>query len=182
MRIIAGTHGSRKLKTLEGNNTRPTSDKIKEAMFSSLGTYFDGGLMLDLFGGSGGVGLEARSRGIDKSYIADNNIAAIKIIEENVKSLKEEAHIEVIRGNYQQTLEKLKALKFDFIFIDPPYDLDVVEGILIFIAQADMLRVGGTIIVEGRKNKVYSNVYGTLEKVKEKKYGSTKLTYYKGAS
>ena len=87
MRIIAGKYSSRRLETLPGQHTRPTLDKVKEAVFSSLGGFFDGGTVLDLYGGSGAIAFEALSRGMDKAYIVDKSRAAIQVIRKNAELL-----------------------------------------------------------------------------------------------
>ena len=179
MRIVAGVHRSRKLHTLEGNNTRPTQDKIKEAMFSSLGSYFDNGVMLDLFAGSGSVGLEAISRGMEKVYFSDNHKAAIQVIQENCSVLKEESKCIVENLDYKMMLERYKQMQFDFIFVDPPYALKVYEEILWFLSQQDMLKEHGCIVLESDKKDTLNERYGAFIKTKEKIYGITKLTYYK---
>lgn len=179
MRIIAGKHRSRKLNTLEGMNTRPTQDKIKEAMFSSAGTYFDGGNMLDLFAGSGSVALESISRGIDKAYLCDQSKAAIKVIKSNIALLKEDEQCEIYEGNYSNALEKWKNIKFEFIFIDPPYALKVIEDCLRFIDENQMLDDYGLLVIETSKEDAFLESYGNLIKKKEKCYGITRITYFK---
>ena len=119
MRIIAGKYRSRKLITLDGLKTRPTLDATKEAIFSSLGGYIPGYIVLDLFGGSGALSLESLSRGAKHAYIVDNNIDAINIIKKNANSLKATDDLTIIYGEYQKVLEKLKNMKFDLVFLDP---------------------------------------------------------------
>lgn len=178
MRIIAGVHGSRRLKTLDGDNTRPTQDKIKEAIFSKVGPYFDGGKALDLFGGSGAVGLECISRGMNEVVIADNNQKAIRVIKENINLLKENDKVKLERSDYKQVLEKYKNAKFDFIFIDPPYALKEHENIIKYIDKNDMLNDGYLVVETASEDDLLENI-GNLIKDKEKKYGITKVHYYK---
>lgn len=178
MRIVAGEFRSRKLNTLPGDNTRPTLDKVREAVFSSLGGYFHEGEMLDLFAGSGGVGLESLSRGIKKAYFCDNNRNAVKVIESNIKALKVENRSSVYCMNYKAMLDKMKNHSFSLIYLDPPYALKVIEEILTFIDENDMLDPYGTIVVETLKEDTFSDMYGSLVKTKEKVYGITRVTYY----
>jgi len=178
MRIIAGEFRSRKLNTLPGNNTRPTLDKVKEAVFSSLGGSFCEGEMLDLFAGSGGVGLESLSRGMEKAYFSDISRDAVKIIESNIKALKVEKRASVFCMNYKTMLAKMKGHKFTLIYLDPPYALKVIDEILNFIHENDMLDAYGTIVVESAKEDSYEERYGSLIKVKEKEYGITRITYF----
>lgn len=178
MRIIAGKHRSRKLNTLEGDNTRPTSDRIKEAVFSSLGRIVNEGKVLDLFGGSGNIGLEALSRGMDFAYFCEQNKRAVAIIEENVSLLNEQNKCEIYSGDYKEALEKWKDLKFNLIYMDPPYRLKVIEECLRFIDKHEMLHVYGCIVVESLKEDVFPDKVGSLMKYKEKTYGITRITYY----
>ena len=120
MRIVAGKYGSRSLKSPKNDATRPTQDKIKGAIFSSLGNMFDGGNFLDCYSGTGNMGLEAVSRGMDHATLVDNNKGAISVIKENVKSLKAEKETKIICGNIFSVLERL-TLKYDVVYIDPPY-------------------------------------------------------------
>lgn len=179
MRIVAGVHRSRKLKTLEGNDTRPTLDKIKEAIFSSIGPYFTDGNMLDLFAGSGSMGLESISRGMTQAYFSDCNKEAIEVIQNNVKSLKEEDRCIIKQLDYKQMLKEYKDMSFSFIFIDPPYALNVHDNILVFIEANHMLSEDGVVVVESDKDTNLLLSYQSLKKVKEKVYGKTKITYYR---
>ena len=107
MRIIAGTYRSRKLETLEGLKTRPTLDKTKGAIFSSIGGYLPGFVVLDVFGGSGALSLESISRGAKEAYIIDNNIDAVNIIKKNTKNLGCEKQMHIYHGTYQTVLENI---------------------------------------------------------------------------
>lgn len=178
MRIIAGTHRSRKLNSLAGTNTRPTQDKIKEAIFSSAGPYFDGGNMLDLFAGSGSVALESISRGIEKAYLCDQSKEAMQVIKSNIALLKAEANTYLYEGSYEDALCKWKNITFDLIFIDPPYALKVIEKCLCFIDQNNMLDEYGLLVVETNKEDIFLETYGKLRKKKEKCYGITRITYF----
>lgn len=176
MRIIAGKYRSRQLKTMKSNHTRPTLDKVKEAVFSKLGTYFDGGCCLDLFGGSGAIGLECISRGMDEAYIVDNNYEAIRIINANVKAL-DAPGCKVMKMNHMQALNKLENLCFDLIYLDPPYQLKVYEPIIHFIYEHDMLdKEHGYIVCESLKDEDI-NGYQELCVEKSVDYGIMKITY-----
>lgn len=148
MRIIAGVHRSRKLNTLEGMNTRPMTDRMKESIFNTIGPYFDGGKVLDLFGGSGALSLEAISRGMSEAYIIDIFMDAIKIITENVKVLNEECKVHIYKMDYEQALNKFADLKFDLIFLDPPYRMNINNEIINFILNHKMLNRGGLIVCQ----------------------------------
>lgn len=178
MRIIAGIYRSRKLETLAGDNTRPTLDKVKEAVFSSIGPYFDGGSMLDLFSGSGNIGLECISRGIDKAYLCDKSNQAIRIIKTNIDNLDAGSKCVVMRGDYHQNIESLKDRKFKVIYLDPPYAMKVIDEILEFIDKNEMLEADGIIVVESAYEDSFRERYGKLVKVKEKQYRISRISYY----
>lgn len=182
MRIVAGEYRSRKLNTLSGVNTRPTQDKIKEAIFSCLGTYFYEGKMLDLFAGSGSMGLEGLSRGLEKVYFCDHHKEAIKVIESNIDNLKVQEKCVICNMDYKVMLEKFKKEKFTLIFIDPPYDLKPYDECFQIIDKYDMLDEEGVIVVESAKEDIFKEQYGNLIKYKEKEYGITRITYYQKES
>ncbi|WP_296880328.1 16S rRNA (guanine(966)-N(2))-methyltransferase RsmD, partial [Thomasclavelia sp.] len=140
MRVIAGKYKSRQLKTVKSNLTRPTTDRNKENMFNIIGPYFNGGKVLDLFAGSGGLGIEAISRGFDELYSVDKQYAAFKVIKENFELLKLE-QAQVFKMDYQKALKKFadEQLKFDLIILDPPYGKNMVNGILEFLLTNKML-------------------------------------------
>ncbi len=178
MRIVAGKYRSRLLKSLEGDNTRPTADKVREAVFSKIGPYFDGGCILDLFAGSGAIALEGLSRGLDKAVLVDNNFKAINIIKENVKMLNEEENCEIYHTNYEQALNFLaeNGYMFDIIYVDPPYRYRLGTALTTKISQLGILKDDGILIIETKQDEIVDpceNMY--LEK--EAKYGITKVSY-----
>ena len=130
MRIIAGKHRSRILNTLDGDNTRPMMDVMKESVFNTLGQYFDNSLVLDLFGGSGALSLEAISRGAGHAYISEINRGACNVINKNVSLLHEEEKVTLMQCDYKVALNRLKDMKFDLIFLDPPYRLNIINEII----------------------------------------------------
>lgn len=181
MRIVAGKYGSRPLKTLAGNQTRPTLDKVKEAVFSKVGPYFDGGACLDLFSGSGAIGLECLSRGMDEAWLCDINYAAINVIKENVKSLNATG-AKVLKKDYKQVLNSAVEQKkqFDIIYLDPPYKEDFMEKILSVIDENHLVKSGGWVIVETLKERELPEVYQSMELNKSVVYGISKIRYFRG--
>ena len=181
MRIVAGKYRSRKLKAVEGLSTRPTADRIKEAVYSSLGTYFGGAMMLDLFAGSGNIGLEALSRGMDKVVFVDSDSKAIAVIKENVACLKVENECEIWKMDYKNALAKCvdENLKFRLIYLDPPYDYNKLADILLWIEQYELLDYNGVVVVENRKEDEYQSEYQKLQLYKEASYGITKIRYFR---
>ncbi len=181
MRIISGKHRGTKLYTLDGANTRPTLDRVKEPLFSIINFYIKDSTVLDLFSGSGALGLESLSRGAKKVFLCDKSRDAIKIIEKNVEKLKENENVEIINKDYLESLESLKE-KFDIIFLDPPYDTDFAELACKRIIELDLLNNNGIIIIEtDKKENVVQNI-NKLNLIKifdERKYGRVNLIFLK---
>ncbi|HPW52800.1 MAG TPA: 16S rRNA (guanine(966)-N(2))-methyltransferase RsmD [Erysipelotrichaceae bacterium] len=178
MRIVAGKHRSRVLKTLEGADTRPTSDKVKEAVFSKIGPYFEGGIILDLFSGSGNIALEAISRGFEKAIMADKAKKAVEIIKGNVALLKEEAKCEIWLADYKKALSicQKQQLKFDLIYLDPPYQLALINELVDKISKYDLLQKKGIIVCESlEKEDIRVEKPYLIEK--QASYGTVKVTY-----
>ena len=177
MLIVAGVQRSRKLETLEGDNTRPTLDKVKEAVFSSLGGKFYEGSILDLFGGCGSIALEAISRGMEKAVIVDNNYDAVQVIRRNVASLKEEDKVSVWKLDYKKAIKRCEEenLKFDLIYLDPPYRKGWYNEILQRITESSLLKEDGRIVCESLKEEVL-DAKG-LVVYKEAVYGIMKVSY-----
>ncbi len=179
MRIIAGEFASRKLLTREGMETRPTLDKVKEAVFSSLGTYFDGGTVLDLYAGSGAIGLEALSRGMRKAIFVDSSRDAIRVIKENVNALKVNDRCRILNMKAQAALEILQEedITADLIYLDPPYAKQRMNDILAFLDSSDIIKHGSLILLESSKDDSFEADLNRIYKYKEKVYGITRITY-----
>ena len=178
MRIISGKYGSRKLKTLTGNNTRPTEDRVREAVFGRTGPYFNGGIILDLFAGSGAVSLEAISRGFDFAYMCDISKEAIKVIYENIDALGVRKQTKVFNSNYRSVLTKLTGqnVRFDMIYLDPPFHHGTEREALKIICENDLLKDDGIIIVEtDKKDSVECESPYYVEK--SAVYGINKVSY-----
>lgn len=149
MRIISGTARGTKLYTLEGLTTRPTLDRVKEPLFSIIQTQINSECcVLDLFAGSGALGLEALSRGAKKAYFCDKHYSAIDIIKKNVEKTHLQEKSIIINKDYKKCIELLQNNKFDLIFIDPPYKLDIAVKAVQEILDADLLADKGLIIIE----------------------------------
>ena len=176
MRIVAGKYKRTPLKTIESNTTRPTKDMVKEALFSSINVYEDT-CFLDLFSGSGAIGIEAISRGARKVVFNDINKECCKIIKENLDKIHENATIYNL--NYEECLFKLNDYPFDYIFLDPPYDFKEYEQLFSLIEKYHLLANEGIIIVEVRKDVDLYEAYNDIKQFKLRKYGISKLLYYK---
>ena len=181
MRIVAGEFSSRKLLTLPGEKTRPTLDKVREAVFSSLGGYFEGGICLDLYAGSGAIGLEALSRGMDYCIFCDNNPKAVSIIHANIASLKVEDRTKVYCRKDIQLLKQLVDMdyKFSLVYLDPPYKKEHNEEIIKFLSENHLLEKGARIVIEESKDDLFNDTIGSALKYKEATYGISKIHYYK---
>ena len=181
MRIISGTMRGTKLFTLEGLNTRPTLDRVKEALFSKINYELDDTTILDLFAGSGALALESLSRGAKKAVICDSSRDAIKIIKQNIEKTKTNDKTVLLNLDYKKALAKLQEekIKFDFVFLDPPYQTDFAEDAAKIIIESDMLNENGTIILEtDDKDRIISNLDTKLIKIKDlKRYGRVYLLF-----
>lgn len=175
MRVIAGEMKGRHLKTVPGKKTRPTSDKLKESIFQIIGPFFNGGTCLDLFAGSGSLGLEALSRGMEKAIFIDKNRQAIHTIHKNITALNLQNRTEVYLNHADRALNALekRKLPFDLIFIDPPYGKIVYEDILDKIALLHLIKVNGIIYCEHDAQEVLTVNPKFYERLKYDKYGQT---------
>lgn len=175
MRVIAGAHKGRRLKSTSEKVTRPTSDKIKEALFQQIGPYFGGGMCLDLYAGSGALGIEALSRGVDMAVFVDKNAHAIHTIKDNIERLQLEKEVTVYRSDAKRALRTLhkKAQQFKLIFLDPPYDKADFSGIIQDILTFDLLADEGVICCEYGVSQQLPELPKSLTLMKQKTYGST---------
>lgn len=178
MRIIAGTANGRKLKTLPGMKTRPTSDKVKGAIFNVLGDRVLGAKVLDLFAGSGALALEALSRGANYAIMVDKCAAACKIIRENSIETGLSAKAKIINRDAIPALKDVKGEIFDLIFIDPPYRQGLSLAGLEILGQGNYLTPNGVIIVETSREEEIPVEIGNLSLRRDSKYGNTVIRYY----
>ena len=178
MRVITGKARGIQLKTPEGMQTRPTADRVKEALFSIIHFDIPGAKVLDLFGGTGQLGIEALSRGADNAVFVDAREDACKIIRENLKRTKLETQGRVVRSDYLEYLRRSRE-KFDIIILDPPYAEVFLENALNCIAEIDILQTGGIIVTERPLGKDLLCEFEGLTRSKDYKYGNTLLTLYR---
>lgn len=179
MRVVSGKVRGLQLKTIESDATRPTKDMVKEALFSIIMTKTPDALFLDLFAGSGAIGIEALSRGAKKAYFSDNNIECIKIIQENLAKAKMLEDSIVLCEDYLNMLDKIKEVKFDIIFVDPPYNKGLGIKAIERISTYDLLKIDGVLVYETDENEQIPNTIGRYERFKDKKYGRNVLNFYK---
>lgn len=175
MRVIAGTRKGLRLISPKGIDTRPTEDRIKENIFNLMGQNFYGAHVLDLFSGTGAIGIEFLSRDAEEVYFVDNSKSSVETINENIKKARFENEAKVLKMNAKSAIERLQDKKFDYIYLDPPFDneklyINSVKEIL----EHDILAENGHIIIEQVKDlEIDFSKY--LSNVKFKNYGNTSI-------
>ncbi|MBS4207739.1 16S rRNA (guanine(966)-N(2))-methyltransferase RsmD [Bacillus sp. FJAT-50079] len=180
MRVISGACKGRTLKGVPGNQTRPTTDKVKETMFNVIGPYFSGGLGLDLFAGSGGLGIEALSRGLDKVIFVDRDMKAIQTIKANLQTCELVEQSEVFRNDAERALKAIikRDMQFDYIFLDPPYFKQKLAILLQMIEEHHLLKAEGIIICEHTPDVELPDAVGKLVQGKKGEFGNIGLTIF----
>lgn len=180
MRVITGTARGVQLKTPEGMLTRPTTDRVKEALFSIINFEIPRARVLDLFGGTGQLGIEALSRGAQSAVFVDAREDACKLIRENLKRTKLESSGCVVRSDYLDYLSRCRE-KYNIIFLDPPYAEVFLENALKRITEIDILQSDGIIVTERPLGKELPWEFEGFTRSKDYKYGKTLLTIYRKA-
>ncbi|MCL2384116.1 MAG: 16S rRNA (guanine(966)-N(2))-methyltransferase RsmD [Oscillospiraceae bacterium] len=181
LRVISGKARGIKLESLEGEATRPTLDRIKESLFNIIQFELPNAIVLDLFAGSGSLGIESLSRGAKEVVFCDNSIFAIKVINSNIEKTKFAEDSEVINKDYILALKEIakQNKKFDIIFLDPPYNTDFAKKALDLIIEMDLLSDDGIIIIETDDKDIEEKVE-TIEDIKIfniRKYGRVLLMF-----
>lgn len=181
MRVIAGKWKGRRLISVPGLSTRPTTDKVKESLFSMIGPFFDGGIGLDLFAGTGGLGIEALSRGMDRVIFIDRDGKAIETIHANIRQLKAEEQAEIYRSDADRALNLLqkKGIRFHLVLMDPPYAKEENTYFLQRLVRAQLLAPEAVVVVEREKEREITDVPSPLQMWKEHQYGDTVISIYR---
>lgn len=182
MRVIAGTYRTRKLAAPSGDATRPTSDRLRETLFNVVAADLAGSAWLDLFAGSGAVGIEALSRGARMVYFVENARKAADVIRKNLKSLDIAEGYELHEREVSQALRLLEhsAVKCDFCFLDPPYaDAAAYDDTLDLLAQSQLLTPTSLVIAEHDKHRDLQDRYGSLTRTRRLQQGDAVLSFYK---
>ena len=181
MRIISGKAKGTNLYTLKGNKTRPTSDRAKEALFNIIGSEIIEKNFLDLFSGSGAVGLEAASRGAEKVILSDKSKEAIEIIRKNAEKTHLEKVVTIYNEDYEKVLRTKIKQKQDYIFLDPPYESNLLYKSIKIIIDNNVLKKGGTIIAEtDKKEEIQKKIKDLkIEIVDIREYGRNKFLFLK---
>lgn len=180
MRVISGFLKGRKILGYNIEGTRPTMDRVKESIFGTIQNYIKDSIVLDLFAGSGNLGIEAISNGAKYCYFVDNNIEAIKIIKRNIVNFNIKDKSNILHEDYNKALNYFKnnKIKFDIIFVDPPYEYEIIDEIINKIIILDLLNREGIIVLEFSKDILKEN-YDNLKLIKSKKYGEKYVYIYK---
>ena len=180
MKVISGTLKGRNILGYNIDGTRPTMDRVKESLFATIQYYLKDSVILDLFAGSGNLGIEAISNGSKYCYFIDNSKDAISTIKKNISSLNIQDKTNIILSDWKKALNDFatQKIKFDIIFVDPPYDYNVYEKILEKVITLDILNDNGLIILEHSNLNLKDN-YNHLILYKEKKYGNKSVNIYK---
>jgi 16S rRNA (guanine966-N2)-methyltransferase len=185
MRVIAGTYRSRILKSLKGLALRPTSDRLRETLFNVLGSGISGSRFLDVFAGTGAVGIEALSRGATQGTFIENHAPGAALIRKNLASLKIATGANVICAEATKALATLQsaARQYDYIFIDPPYAAtEDYPRVMKFLVASNILAPNGIIIVEHRKTFNIAESFGDLHRVRLLRQGDAALSFYRRAT
>ena len=183
MRVIAGSARSLRLKTLEGMETRPTTDRIKETLFNMIGPSMYDCIFLDLFAGSGGIGIEALSRGAKEAVFVEKNPKAMECVKENLKFTHLDKKGTTLTKDVMNALYQLEGEKvFDFVFMDPPYNMDLERRVLEYLSGSDLIYEDTVIIIEASLETDFSYLSQMgFSLIKEKRYKTNKHVFVERA-
>jgi 16S rRNA (guanine(966)-N(2))-methyltransferase RsmD len=188
MRVIAGTYRSRILKSLDSKSLRPTSDRLRETLFNILSPNIAGTHFVDLFAGTGAVGIEALSRGARDVLFVENHAPAAKLIQQNLHSLNIRKGATVLTMDATRALEKIqhrqndRAFAYDYIFLDPPYAAaEEYQRVMHFLSAAPFVSPDTIVIAEHRSKFAFPEKFSTLERVRILKQGDASLSFYRHA-
>ncbi len=182
MRIVSGINKGKKLYVPEGMSVRPTSDKIKEAIFNVIGYIDEESVVLDLFAGTGNVGIEFLARGVSCCYFVDASHKSLSYVKKNLELCSFMDRAKVIQSDYEKAIINFSNTntKFDYIFADPPYNLNCSEKIKELVLKNNILASGGMLIIESDKSeKEIENIDTNVVEYKEKIYGRTRISMIK---
>lgn len=183
MRIISGKARGTKLYTLEGENTRPTLDRVREAIFNIIQYEIPESVVLDLFSGSGAIGLEFASRGSEKVYMCDNSKQAIEVINKNIEKTHLKEKVELYNCDFKQVISKVKEESLDIVYLDPPYKTDYIKQSLEKLLETKLINNNTLIIAETDElEKVLEDIKKlNLEIIDQRKYGRANIIFLKKA-
>lgn len=177
MRIIAGLYKGRKLISPPDQSVRPTPERVKEALFSILDEAACDAVVLDLFAGSGNLGLEALSRGAKKCVFGDNSKESIQVIRQNIQQCGAQQQSTVLMGDYRTVLSQITE-SLDLVFLDPPYRQELWEDAVSILAEKKLVNKDGVIVLEHPKDRDFPQEMYGFRKIKERRYGTVVLSIY----
>jgi 16S rRNA (guanine(966)-N(2))-methyltransferase RsmD len=184
-RIIAGAGKGRRLKTAGGDATRPTGARVRQSLFDILAPLVPGCRFLDAFAGNGGVGLEALSRGAATVALVDKSSAAVEAAKENARALaRAGGEVRVFRQDARTAIGALgdQGMRFDVVYLDPPYDSDLYEPLLAVLGEGPLLAEGGVVVAEHFHKRALPETIGALTRTRMKRVGDHVLSFYRRAS
>ncbi|NGQ93875.1 16S rRNA (guanine(966)-N(2))-methyltransferase RsmD [Brevibacillus sp. SYP-B805] len=181
MRVIAGELKGRPLSAVPGKGTRPTTDKVKESIFNMIGPYFDGGVALDLYAGTGGLGIEALSRGMEKAIFVEVDSRAFAVVKENIERLGLADRAELYRNDAARALKALakRGIPFDAVFLDPPYAKQKIADEIAYLQEANLLADEAWIVAEHAAADSLPTAVGRCTVDRTATYGDTTVTIYR---
>jgi 16S rRNA (guanine966-N2)-methyltransferase len=181
MRVIGGELGGRRLRAPAGMATRPTSDRLREALFNILGADVVGSRFLDLFAGSGAVGIEALSRGAEYAVFVESSRRALEILEDNLHACGLAGRARIVPKNAVSALRLFEAAaeRFDVAYVDPPYDAELYTRVLYGLGRSDLIAADGLVVAERRSNATLLPEYGRLRNYRDVRHGDSTLAFFR---
>lgn len=180
MRIVSGKLKGRRLASFGGRRIRPTSDMVREAIFDILTVEWEGKEVLDLFSGTGALGIEALSRGASLGVFVENHSHSLLLLDKNINTLNLSDHCEVVRLGVEKGIGFIKKRegKFDIVFLDPPYGKGLTDDTLRLIAGSDILKKDAVVVAEHHYKEILSDRYRKLQLSDQRKYGNTGVSFF----
>ncbi|MEJ8544391.1 16S rRNA (guanine(966)-N(2))-methyltransferase RsmD [Brevibacillus borstelensis] len=181
MRVISGEHRGRRLVAVPGKGTRPTTDKIKESIFNMIGPYFSGGTALDLYAGTGGLGIEALSRGVERCVFVEKDLKAFSVVKQNVAACRLEERAELYRNDAGRALKQLakRGIAFDLVFLDPPYAQQQIAQEIMQLQEGKLLADEAWIVAEHDSGIRLPEAIGACCLDRSSTYGDTTIAIYR---
>ena len=181
MRVVAGDRKGMPLKAITGDTTRPTTDKVKESIFNMIGPFFDGGTAVDLFAGSGGLGIESLSRGAAHALFIEKDSRAFQVLQENIKKCRYEDVSELFRTDAMRAVKALlkREIVIDYLFVDPPYHKIEYYDLVETLVEGGKLSDHAIIMCEHSTEVTLPENYGVYKLVRQETYGSTIISIYR---
>lgn len=180
MRVISGTLKGRKLASFRGRHIRPTADRVREAVFNILNLSWEERDVVDLFAGTGGLGIEALSRGASRVVFVEQHQRSLEVLEKNVRTLALDGRCEIVRMSVEEGMRVLqrKQRTFDVAFLDPPYGSGLADSALHLLSRSAIMRGGAVIVAEHHIREQLSNSYGLIALSDRRRYGETAISFY----